>query len=127
MRRKRRPWEQTADDDPGSGLLNLFDVWIAFAAALLLAIVSFKSQPALHTHPDGEKRTPAMETVASQGTPLERYRASEETVGGDGERLGTAYRLKSGEVIYVPEKPAADSTGRSVSHAPVAGKPGTSG
>jgi hypothetical protein len=24
-------------------------------------------------------------------------------MGGEGEKLGTAYRLKSGEVVYVPE------------------------
>lgn len=98
--RKRRAWEDASDDDPGSGLLNLFDVWIAFAVALLLAIVSYQSQPSQH----GEQSAPGMKEPVTQGTPLERYHASEETAGGDGERLGTAYRLKSGEVIYVPEK-----------------------
>ena len=100
--RQRRPWDDAADDDPGSGLLNLFDVWIAFAVALLLAIVSYQNRP---SH-NGAKSLPVMKETVSQGTPLERYHASEETAGGDGERLGTAYRLKSGEVIYVPEKPA---------------------
>jgi len=104
-RRKRRLWEDAADDDPGSGLLNLFDVWIAFAVALLLAIVSYQNRPSR----DGAKSPPGMKEMVTQGTPLERYHASEETAGGDGERLGTAYRLKSGEVIYVPEKPAPPS------------------
>ena len=100
-RRKRRPWDDGSDDDPGAGLLNLFDVWIAFAVALLLAIVSYQSR--LHT--DGENQAPGLEALDTQGTPLKHYHPSEESAGGDGERLGTAYRLKSGEVIYVPEKP----------------------
>ncbi len=43
--------------------------------------------------------TPEMEIIKRDGLKIERYRASPETLGGDGERLGTAYRLKSGEVI----------------------------
>ena len=39
MIRKRRCWEAVGEDDPGAGLLNLFDVWIAFSVALLLALL----------------------------------------------------------------------------------------
>lgn len=99
-RKKRRPWEEGGEDDPGAGLLNLFDVWIAFAVALLLAIVSFKTVSAKNGQPAEGKDGAAVQPDAKT---LERYRPSEETAGGDGERLGTAYRLKSGEVIYVPE------------------------
>lgn len=28
---------------------------------------------------------------------------SDQKLSGEGERLGTAYRLKSGKVVYVPE------------------------
>ncbi len=104
MRRKSRRWHREADEDPAAGLLNLFDVWIAFAVALLLAIVSYgnlvKKQDAAIARSSGE---PGMEVVTEQGTELQRYRPSERTLGGDGQRLGTAYRLKSGEVIYVPD------------------------
>jgi len=103
-KRRQRRWHDGADEDPGAGLLNLFDVWIAFAVALLLAIVSYgnlaKKQDASLTRSEGE---PGMETVPDQGATLDRYRPSEQTLGGEGQRLGTAYRLKSGEVIYVPD------------------------
>ena len=107
MRKKRRQrrWHHGADEDPGAGLLNLFDVWIAFAVALLLAIVSYgnlaKKQDASLAKSQGD---PGMETVPEQGSTLERYRSSDQSLGGEGQRLGTAYRLKSGEVIYVPDK-----------------------
>jgi len=105
MKRKHRKWDHATDEDPGAGLLNLFDVWIAFSVALLLAIVSYgnlaKKQVASLSKTQGE---PGMETVTDQGRELKHYRPSDKTAGGDGQRLGTAYRLKSGEVIYVPDK-----------------------
>lgn len=114
MRKKKRKWDELSDEDPAAGLINLFDVWIAFAVALLLAIVSYDS---MTRRPDASQTmtvikkegTPEMEILTKEGTRIEHYRASPETMGGDGERLGTAYRLKSGEVIYVPEpaKPGA--------------------
>lgn len=108
MRRKKRKWDDSSDDEPGAGLLNLFDVWIAFAVALLLAIVSYdnlskKSDHGTVTTVIRKEGAPDMEIITTDGMKMERYRASQETVGGDGERLGTAYRLKNGQVIYVPE------------------------
>jgi hypothetical protein len=113
MIRKRRKWEESGEDDPSAGLVNLFDVWIAFAVALLLAIVSYDSVARKAPSPTAADGAPEMEAVTEQGNKLDRFRASTETKGGDGERLGTAYRLKSGEVIYVPDPPA-----------PVAPRPG---
>jgi len=103
MRRKKRKWDRIHEDDPGAGLLNLFDVWIAFAAALVLAIVSYAqiSKPASARQPGAPPS--GLEAIRDRQLTLEHYRVSPQTAGGDGQRLGTAYRLKSGEVIYVPE------------------------
>jgi len=91
MRTKQRKWDDAQHvEDPAAGLLNLFDVWIAFAAALLLASLGYSQ---------GSRA----EAIAKQRQPLPHYRESPQQAGGDGERLGVAYRLKSGEVIYVPE------------------------
>ena len=105
------------EDDPGAGLLNLFDVWIAFAVALLLAMVSYMKVPELMSansnvtliaNPGGVD----MELIRKEGTKIERYRATSEQLTGQGERLGTAYRLANGEVVYVPETPAAPAQGK---------------
>lgn len=120
MRRRRlarRSWEEIVEDDPGAGLLNLFDVWIAFAVALLLAMVSYMKLPeligsqasvTLVTNPG----MPNMEIIRKEGRKIERYRATSEQLTGQGERLGTAYRLQNGEVVYVPEKAAAPTASK---------------
>ncbi|QDV85764.1 DUF2149 domain-containing protein [Planctomycetes bacterium TBK1r] len=77
------------DDDPLSGIANLFDISLVFVVALLIALMAPNSASVIQ--PDGE--------------PLTKYSVSEESLGGEGERLGMAYRLKTGEVIYVPEHP----------------------
>ena len=35
------------------------------------------------------------------------FRSTDETLGGKGTRLGTAYKLSNGDIVYVPETPAA--------------------
>jgi hypothetical protein len=108
MRHKKRRWEEMVEEDPASGLLNLFDVWIAFAAALLLALVGYFNVPEL-LNPKSEivvvknPGKPDMEIIRRQGVKMERYRATSQQLSGEGQRLGTAYRLASGEVVYVPE------------------------
>jgi hypothetical protein len=104
MLRRKRKCDDSSEGDPGAGLLNLFDVWIAFAVALLLAMVSFFTQAA--GPPDATSksaRRDPLEVIREARAKLEHYRESRDTASGDGERLGTAYRLKSGEVIYVPD------------------------
>ena len=56
---KKRLWDDSEGDDPAAGLINLFDVWIAFAAALLLAVVSYFNLP---------KPTPGAPTDAQADT-----------------------------------------------------------
>jgi hypothetical protein len=107
MARKRRRWEEIVEEDPAAGLLNLFDVWIAFAAALLLAIAGYLNLPkppaaqASNTQPG----TVQMENLKPDAVKMQRYRPTNQQLSGEGQRLGTAYRLKSGEVVYVPETP----------------------
>ena len=43
------------------------------------------------------------EVIVKRGTEITAYELTGETMGGDGERLGTAYRLADGQVIYVPD------------------------
>jgi len=54
------------------------------------------------TNAQGER-----EIIVKKGTEITAYKVSGKTASGDGERLGTAYRLANGQVIYVPEGPDA--------------------
>ena len=106
MRRKRK-WDRE-DDDPAAGLLNLFDIWLVFAVALLLALLTYYRLPELVTA-TGEVTIvknpgePNMEVIHKKGQEVETLKMSDNKLTGEGQRLGTAYRLKSGKVVYVPE------------------------
>lgn len=90
-------------------MINLFDVSMALVVALILAaaggnlaqITAHMSQHdvTIVTNPG----QPDMEMIVKRGRKIERLRASGEQGWGRGERLGTAYRLESGEIVYVPD------------------------
>lgn len=82
---------------------------MVFAVAILLAAVSHFPSPGLLSqqadvtilkHPGESNR----EVLLREGKKLEHYTMTRQTLGGEGEKLGTAYRLKTGEVVYVPEE-----------------------
>ena len=77
------------DDNPLTGVANLFDVAMVFAVAILIALVSHLDSPS----------APDVEAVE-----LQRFEQSTETGSGEGVQLGMAYRLDSGEVVYVPNE-----------------------
>lgn len=109
-----RPRSRTArarfsepEDDPLSGMANLFDLAMVFAVALMVALVMHlqvaemltQDEVTLIKNPGQED----MEIIVKKGRKIERYTATGETGEGRGRRVGVAYQLESGEVIYVPE------------------------
>jgi hypothetical protein len=96
-------------DDPLSSLANLFDVAMVFAVALMVAMVSFMKMTEMLTPNDvtivknpGKKN---MEIIKKTGKKIEKYKASDAQSSGKGKgkRIGTAYELENGEIIYIPE------------------------
>jgi len=51
------------------------------------------------------------EIIIKKCNEIEAYRVTGETMTGDGERLGTAYRLANGQIIYVPDTPENSESG----------------
>lgn len=84
------------DPDPLAGVANLFDVALVFAVALLIAVV--EGSRLLERSAGGGDPTPEARVS------LPRYRLGQGQRRGPGTRLGVAYRLESGEVVYVPEQ-----------------------
>ena len=104
MSDKRRRWDRLVEDDPLAGLINLFDVWMVFSIALLLALVACLNKlPQSNPANGAQAASAAAEAVSNRSQKLPHYRASRDEMSGEGVRLGTAYRLKSGDVVYVPE------------------------
>jgi hypothetical protein len=96
------------NDDPLSGVANLFDVSLAFIVAMAIALFSVlgskdmmsadASWTMTRTGADGR-----MEVVSKQGRQIKVSKVSDRQLSGNGERLGIAYQLPDGQVIYVPE------------------------
>lgn len=88
-------------DDPLEGMANLFDLGVVFALGFGIAILAqvAKHDPARAA--EALRKSP--EAVPEQAPALNRYRSTDDNLGGNGTRLGTAYRLTSGDVVYVPE------------------------
>ena len=93
--------------DPLEGVANFFDLGVVFALAFMVSLISYLGLPELLQNRDftlvKDPGTPQMEIIRKQGVRLQRYRISRQRLQGEGEKLGTAYRLRTGEVIYVPE------------------------
>jgi hypothetical protein len=104
--------DEIAEEDPLSGVANLFDVSVVFIVGLMMTLFSVykmsdlvdsKSEVTMvKTNAQGEQ-----EIVVKKGTEITAYKVSGKTAAGNGERLGTAYRLSNGQIIYVPEGPDA--------------------
>ena len=109
MARKRRLLKDGEDHDPMAVLTNLFDVAMVFAVALMVAPVTRFDMTEMFSQEDftmvKNPGTDRMEIITKKGETIEKYTPSEEQEnnGSRGRRVGTAYQLDSGEIIYVPE------------------------
>ena len=99
------------DEDPLAGIANLFDVSVAFIVALLIALFALFSSGKLldkNSNVTLVKQTEngEMEIITKQGGQIEVQKVTDKTLSGQGTRLGTAYRLANGQVVYVPDDEA---------------------
>lgn len=108
-RRTRRQPHPIHQDDPMSAAANLFDVAMVFAVGLMVAMVS-----AYHLHElfsadeltmiKNPNQPGKMEIITKKGKEIKVQKLTKEMARGQGMRLGTAYRLKDGKVVYIPEE-----------------------
>lgn len=112
MRRKRRnTLLQDDDNDPLSVVVNLFDVAMVFAVSLMVAMVMHMNMAEIFGQEDftivknpGKEN---MEIITKEGREINTYKPSGKKAdgGGDlGRRIGTAYQLEDGRIIYVPDE-----------------------
>ena len=95
------------DDDPVLSTINLIDVFLVVIGMLLIAVINNPMNP--FTQNPGDKLTiirnegkPNMEIITKDGQKITRFKASGASGEGDGEKAGTAYRMKDGSMVYVP-------------------------
>ncbi len=107
---KRRLLNRDGDNDPMSVVSNLFDVAMVFAVALMVALVARYDMTEMFSREDFTMvKNPGkenMEIITKEGDKINRYTPSEEQDtknGKRGKKVGIAYELENGEIIYVPE------------------------
>ena len=92
MRKRNRRvcfFKKEEDTDPLSVVVNLFDVAMVFAVSLMVAMVMHMNMTEVFTDKEQINRyTPSQDQSAS---------------GKRGKKVGIAYELENGEIIYVPE------------------------
>ena len=109
---KRNPilYEDDEGDNPLGMLTNLFDVAMVFAVALMVALVTHFNMSEIFSKEDFTiVKNPGadnMEIITKEGSEIKKYTPSESespASGSKGRRVGTAYQLENGEIIYIPE------------------------
>lgn len=106
---RRKILNTSEEQDPVAMLTNLFDVAMVFAVALMVALVSKFNMTEIFSQEDYTMvKNPGkenMEIITKEGQTITRYKPSEnqEKSGRKGKKVGIAYEMENGEIIYVPE------------------------
>jgi hypothetical protein len=92
------------DDDPVLSTINLIDVFMVVIGMLMIAIVNnpvnpFSQDKVTIIRNEGQ---PNMEIITKEGSKVTKFKASGASGEGNGEKAGTAYRMKDGTMVYVP-------------------------
>jgi len=109
MRRGKFLNNNGEDDDPMSGMANLFDLAMVFAVALMVALVTRFNVTEMISDEDftlvKNPGKPNMEIIKKKGKTIEKYKGTKgKSSKGKGKKVGTAYELENGEIIYIPEE-----------------------
>jgi len=95
-------------EDPLTGVANLFDLSVVFIVSLILSLFSLYQLLDLF-NPQSEftmirkTKEAKLEILEKKGKEVKIKRVTDRELEGEGIRLGTAYQLKDGSVVYVPE------------------------
>ncbi len=102
--------DNAEEDNPLGMLTNLFDVAMVFAVALMVALVAHFNMSEIFSKEDYTiVKNPGMdnmEIITKERNEIKKYTPSDSdspTSGSKGRRVGTAYQLENGEIIYIPE------------------------
>lgn len=95
-------------EDPISGVANLFDISVVLIVAMIVALMSALNvldlfNPETELTLTKKNKDGQMEIISKKGKEIKVKKISPEEAAGQGERLGTAYQLDDGQVIYIPE------------------------
>ena len=97
-----------SDDEslnPILSTVNLIDVFLVIIAALLISIAQNPLNPFSNDHVTVVKNAGKknMEVIVKKGKEMITYKSEGNIANGDGIKAGITYKLKDGNMVYVPE------------------------
>ncbi|MCD6527617.1 MAG: DUF2149 domain-containing protein [Desulfuromonas sp.] len=106
--RKGYDSESISEEDPMAAVANLFDVGLVFIVALIVTLFSaYHLQDLFDPKADftimKKNQNGEMEIITKKGQKIKAMKVTKQKASGQGERLGIAYRMKDGSLVYVPE------------------------
>ena len=92
------------DEDPMLSTINLVDVFLVVIGVLLIVVIQDPLRPFVDDSVTiiRNEGKPNMEIIVKEGQKITKFQSVGASVEGDGEKAGTAYRLKDGNMVYVP-------------------------
>jgi hypothetical protein len=103
---------ERSHDDVLAGVANLFDVGVLLALGFMIAFLSALNLLDLFTPNQKvtivKEKDGGLEVMIKEGQKTTIRRLTKDVGSGDGVRLGSAYRLGDGSVVYVPDAPSGN-------------------
>ena len=107
QRRRRFALDGEALEDPIAGVANLFDASIVFIVSMMIALFMAYNMmdlldPSSEVTMVKKNASGELEIITKKGKDIKVSKVTDQKLSGKGERLGTAYKLPDGRVVYVP-------------------------
>ena len=109
LKRRRQAAAATPPlEDPISGVANLFDASVVFIVSMMVSLfMAYNMLDMLDPNAEmtlvKKSRNGQLEVLVKKGREVRVNKVTDKRLTGEGVRLGTAYQLKDGRVVYVPE------------------------
>ena len=96
-------------DDPMNSIANLLDIFLVFIVALMVAFLSvFHMQDLLSPESNvtimKESSDGEITVITKQAEKIEAVKITRSEAEGKGVRLGVAYKLEDGSMVYMPDE-----------------------
>lgn len=108
-RRRRSALQAHAGlEDPLSAVANLFDASIVFIVSMMIALFSAAHMldmldPKSKVTITKEGADGTLDILVKDGKEIKASRVTDKKLSGTGQRLGSAYRMSDGKLVYVAE------------------------
>lgn len=96
------------ENDPLSGVANLFDIGLVFIVGLIITLfTAYHLQDLFSEKSDitimKKNKNEELEIITKKGKKIKAVKVTKKKAEGRGERLGVTYRLEDGSMVYVPD------------------------